>query len=269
MAHRYDVPAGDAVAIPADSDALARGEHIVRTILACADCHGADLGGRVVADAGPVGLFAAPNITRGKGGRMVALSDADVVRAIRHGVRGDGTSLLMMPSEGYAHMTDADLGAVVAYVRHVPPVDRDPPSIRLRPFGRVLLGAGKLALLSAKRAQGEHPDAPVEPAATAEYGGYLVNIAGCRGCHAATFGGGKIADGPPNAPPAPDITPGGEVGKWTEADFVRALREGKRPNGIPMNELMPWKIYGHMTDQELAAIWEYLKTVPPAGAAPD
>ena len=50
---------------------------------------------------------------------------------------------------------------------------------------------------------------------------------------------------------------------WTEADFMRALREGKRPDGTTINEAMPWKSYGQMGDTELKAIYAYLRTVPP------
>lgn len=51
---------------------------------------------------------------------------------------------------------------------------------------------------------------------------------------------------------------------WTEEDFIRALREGKRKDGSAISEYMPWKAYGQMSDAELKAIWAYLQTVPAA-----
>jgi hypothetical protein len=68
--------------------------------------------------------------------------------------------------------------------------------------------------------------------------------------------------GPPGLPPASNLTPAG-IGAWTEADFVRALREGKRPDGSPLNEFMPWKVFRGMTDAEYHALWLYLRSVPP------
>jgi hypothetical protein len=67
--------------------------------------------------------------------------------------------------------------------------------------------------------------------------------------------------GPPGLPPASNLTTAG-IGNWTEADFVRALREGTRPDGTVINEFMPWKAFRGMTDAELHAIWLYLRSVP-------
>ena len=60
-----------------------------------------------------------------------------------------------------------------------------------------------------------------------------------------------------SAPPA-------GIGLWTEADFMRALREAKRPVGAPIDStVMPWPIAGKMTDAEIHVVWHYLKSVPP------
>jgi mono/diheme cytochrome c family protein len=261
MSRRHDVTVA-AVAIPTDSASIARGEHIAKAISGCADCHAADLGGGLIADAGPMGLLAAPNLTRGSGGLGSQLTDVDFVRAIRYGVRPDGTSLLMMPSAVFAHMTDADLGAVIAYVEHVPPVDRTPPTFTLRIVGRILLALGKLPVLSADLAANQTPEQPVMAEPTAEYGRYLVRIGGCQECHGPALSGGPIPAGPPGAPPAANLTPAGQLGTWTESDFVHLIREGKRPDGSPINEAMPWKVLRGMTDDELQALWLYLRTLP-------
>jgi len=68
--------------------------------------------------------------------------------------------------------------------------------------------------------------------------------------------------GPPNLPPASNLTPTG-LGAWSQADFFTALREGKRPDGRVLDEFMPWKSFAKMTDNELTALWLYLKSVPP------
>jgi cytochrome c553 len=104
---------------------------------------------------------------------------------------------------------------------------------------------------------------PTQPPAgvTTEYGSYLVASGGCYACHGPNLSGGKIAGGPDD-PPATNITPTG-IGAWSESDFLRAFRTGKRPNGTTINPFMPWQLMGHMSDTELMAIYAFLKTVPP------
>lgn len=247
----------------ADSVVFARGAHLAGAIGKCADCHGDDLGGKVVADDPAIGLLSAPNITGGEGSVTVDFTMADWDRAIRHGVAPDSTALILMPSDDYAPMTDSDLAALVAYIRQLPPVDRVmPPRSQLRLVGRVMLLAGKLPLLSSERINHTAPPATVQPGATAEYGAYLADIGGCRGCHGPQLSGGPIPGLPPGTPPAANITPTG-IGNFSEADFFRAMREGLRPDGTEISEIMPVRFTRQMTDEETLALYRYLRTVPP------
>src|SRR3954463_10295434 len=116
----YQVPSTP-VTIPTDAAAIERGRHLVHAVGACATCHDDDLGGKVYAEMGPVGVVAGRNLTKGRGGIGGTFTDADWARAIRYGVRHDGTTLIMMPSEVYTRFTDADLGAIIAYAKQVPP----------------------------------------------------------------------------------------------------------------------------------------------------
>ena len=102
----------------------------------------------------------------------------------------------------------------------------------------------------------------VTPAITVEYGHYLA--AGCTGCHGANFSGGKIDIDPPDWPQAANLTPYEPDGfvRWTEADFIAALRTQKKPDGVALSPVMP-KVFGAMNDTELKAIWMYLRTLPP------
>ncbi len=258
----HPAPEESFTAAAPDSALLARGEHLARAVGSCVMCHGEDLGGMVVADAGPMGWLAGPNLTRGRGGVGATLSDADWERAIRHGIRANGRSLILMPSEAFVHFSDQDLSALVAFLKQLPPVDRELEPTHLRPIGRALLAAGKLPLLVANLTP-RIPHVPaVLPDTTATYGRYLASVAGCHGCHGEGLSGGRLGGGPPDAPPSSNLTPSGLVG-WSEADFVRALREGIRPAGTPINETMPWRGLGRMTDAELRALWRYLQSVPP------
>jgi Cytochrome c. len=245
--------------IPGDSAALARGRHLVTVRLLCADCHTADLGGQVVIDGMPFGRFVSSNLT--PGGVGASYTDSDWVRAIRHGIRPDGKSLLFMPSDVFANLGTEDLAAVVAYIKSVPPVTRALPATELGPVGRMLVATNKAPLVMAKLIDHDAP-VPTMPAEgeTEEYGRYLVTTGGCMACHGKNLSGGKIAGGPED-PPATNLTPTG-IGEWSEADFFRAFREGKRPDGTDIKPFMPWQTLRQMTDSELRAIYLYLKTIP-------
>jgi cytochrome c553 len=167
-----------------------------------------------------------------------------------------------MPSEVYAHLSDADLAAIVAFLERLPPVDRELPSTRFGPMGRALLTAGKLNILVAPKTPRPGTRPHVEPGPTAAYGRYLADVSGCHGCHGYGLSGGRVA-GPPDLPPASNLTPAGPIAAWSEAEFVRAMRTGQRPDGTTLDEFMPWRILGRMTDDELHALRLYLASVPP------
>jgi mono/diheme cytochrome c family protein len=103
----------------------------------------------------------------------------------------------------------------------------------------------------------------VKPGRTLEYGRYLA--VGCIGCHGPNYTGGKIEAGPPDWPAAANLTPhpNGAVTSWTEADFMQTLRSGRRPNGTELNPAMP-RNFGLMNDEELGALWLFLKSLPAA-----
>lgn len=246
--------------IASDSASLARGRHLVTVRLGCTNCHTVDLGGQVVIDAMPFGRFVAANIT--PAGVVQAYTDADWVRAIRNGVRPNGKPLLFMPSHIFANLGAEDLAAVIAYVKTVPPVTRDHPPSAVGPIGRMLLVTGKAPLIPAKLIDQRAPLPMAPPAGvTTEYGHYLATTGGCTECHGRGLSGGKFAGGPDD-PPAQNLTPAG-IGQWSQADFIRAMREGQRPDGTAIKPFMPWQTMGKMTDDELRAIYLYLKSVPP------
>ncbi|MGA0061228.1 MAG: c-type cytochrome, partial [Planctomycetota bacterium] len=110
------------------------------------DCHAPDLGGRLVIDDPMVGRVAGPNLTRGAGGLGGDYTDADFVRAIRHGVARDGRALVLMPSLDYQGLSDEDLGAMIAYVKTVAPVDRPRGPVAPGPVARLLILKGDFKL---------------------------------------------------------------------------------------------------------------------------
>jgi mono/diheme cytochrome c family protein len=237
----------------ADSAALARGRHLVEAIGKCQECHGADFGGRVMMDSPVFARLAAANLTTGRGG-IAGYTDADYERAIRHGVGRNGRTLFFMPAEAFEVMSDDDLAAVIGYLRTLPAVDRENPAPRIGPVARMLYLGGNFPLLPAERVSHQAPPPAPAPADTVAYGTYLATLGGCRACHGAGLAG-------TGDPAAPDLTR--KLAGWSEADFFRALREGRRPDGTVIDPTkMPWVRSGQMADEEIRAVWGYVRSLP-------
>lgn len=249
--------------------AVARGEYLVNVVSECRECHGDQLEGSVFFD-GDIGIYlAAPNLTSGKGGIGTTYTDADWERAIRHGIGGDNRVLAIMPSNFLSHYSDADLAALIAYLKTVPPVDSEFGPRRIGFPGSILggiMGFDDLTRINGIDHDSVGSSAP-EEGATAEYGEYMVNIALCSECHGANLAGITLAEGEDGPPEGPNLTPGGELGSWTEADFINTIRTGQTPSGRQLDaEQMPWANFSQMSDIELQAIWAYLHSLP---ALPD
>lgn len=250
------------VAVPSDSVSLAHGRHVA-IVRGCVDCHGEDLGGQpFIDDPALVSLYAS-NLTSGVGGIGGAYTDEDWVRAIRHGVGPDGKPLLWMPSHEFYPISDRDMGALIAFLKQAAPVDLEHPTPSVGPVGRALYMAGVVPLVPAELIAHDSPRPDAPPAGpTAEYGAYLATT--CTGCHGNSFSGGPIPGAPPDMPVPTNITSDAEtgIGDWTEDDFFVSLREGKRPDGTELDPFMPYRLTKHMTDDEIRALWLYLRTIP-------
>jgi mono/diheme cytochrome c family protein len=131
------------VSVPTDAASIEHGKHLA-TIL-CMECHAKDLGGTPNwFELGPMGGANTPNLTTGKGGLGSQLTDEDLMRVLRNGVKPDGTSVFVMPAQDFYYMSDRDLGDLIAYIRSVPPVDREASSAQLHFtfLGGTIYGAG-------------------------------------------------------------------------------------------------------------------------------
>jgi mono/diheme cytochrome c family protein len=263
----YEFAAVTGLNVTRDPAQIARGKHLATAVAKCTDCHTADLGGKKFIDGGPLGTIYASNLTGGRGGALAGYTDAQLDAAIRHGVRPNGRGIMIMPSDEYQDLSNEDVSAIIAYLRSLAPVDRELETSHLGPLGRALYVAGKLPFIPAERIDHTAGPKAAPPAGpTREYGQYLVNVGGCRGCHGPNLVGGPSPE--PGAPAAANITPAGPIGQWSEADFNRAIRTGTRPDGSKLKDFMPWRSMAAHTDEELHAIWLYLQTVPPVQSAP-
>jgi len=247
--------------IPTDAASIARGQHIAETL--CEGCHSPDLSGiNNWFEGGPLGTIDSANLTSGEGGVGQTYTDEDFVRAIRHGIDPKGKATFMTAVVSTAHLSDEDLAAVIAYVKSVPPVNHSTYGKQFTPLAKILFAAGMLPAFPAEVVSHEiHVTAPA-PGVTVEYGSYLVDTHDCHICHGQNMNGGKFPD-PTIKIITPNVTKGGDLSVWTEADFVKTLKTGVTPHGHQLSDNMPWKEFRNMSDDELKAIWAYLQSLPP------
>jgi cytochrome c553 len=247
------------IAVPSDIASVQRGQHIVGAIALCTRCHGSNLAGMVVLDDASARIVA-PNLTRG--GVGATLRTADMARAIRDGIDPSGHPLWLMPSDNYHVLSDADLAAVLAYLQTLPSITNTLPTREIRPLGRLMLATGQWPLLPSEDIDRSARRAAAPPAGvTPEYGSYLASIAGCADCHGPGLSGGAVPGAAAGAPPAANLTPAA-LGSWSEADFLRAMRTGRRPDNQAIDTSMPWPYYAQMSDTELRALWQFLQVIP-------
>lgn len=248
------------VAYASDAMSIERGKYLFQS-RGCVDCHGAGGEGRDFVNQPPTRI-AGPNIT--PAGIVAGYKPEDWVRTIRHGVKPDGTPALIMPSEDYNRLTDADLAALVAYVRALPPVKNANVAIVELPLPAWVLYGFNAIPDAAQRINHSLPPArPVAEGATVEHGKYVANM--CLGCHGETFSGGKIPGGPPDWPAAANITPGegSAMPRYPDPEkFAAMMRSGKRPDGTGI-AVMPFGSLSKMSDVDLQALYLYIRTVPP------
>lgn len=255
------------VKVSATSDQVARGQHLANF---CAFCHSTTTalpldGGAASMVSSPngsgLGILYAPNLT--PGGPLKEWSDGEILRAIREGVDKDGHALIIMPSDAFRSMSDSDVQAVVAYLRSQPAVARTTPPRDFNLIGTLLLGAGLFPTAVQPPITG--PVTGPTPAVSADYGGYLVSLSGCRQCHGVDLAGGSPGRGPPPGPNLTLIVP-----KWSEDQFVQTIRTGKDPIGYSLRpDMMPWKQFSAaFTDDELKAVYAFLHALPPIQRPP-
>jgi mono/diheme cytochrome c family protein len=255
---RIAVPRVDLTDLKGD---VKRGEYMVQISNGCAECHGEDLAGKKMVENPALGRIYGPNITPWA---IKNWTDGEIAATIHHGVSRNGRPLVIMPAEVMQHLCRQDLADMVAYLRSVPPVARPNVPIRVGPLFTVIYatvaGSGMLPAEMVDHAAPYADRVPEGP--TRAYGEYLYR-GHCAGCHKDDGTGGHISAGPPDWPPAANLTVDG-AGGWTQEGFIRTFRTGINPSGgkirPPMGESIE-KVGKKMKDVELKALWEYLRTL--------
>ena len=252
-----------------DPAVIARGEYLVRGPAHCVACHEDDLRGGLRFDL-PVGAIYSRNITPDEATGIGRYSDRELARVLRYGVHPDGRAVL--PFMPFADLADDDLTAVISYLRSRPAISNRVPDHEFNIVGRI----AKAFVLEPKGPTAT-PRAHVEPTPTAEYGAYIANtVANCGGCHTrrnmrtgaaigVAFAGGTTIEShrvPGQTFLTPNLTPDpktGHLSAWSEEVFVARFK-----NAVPTASPMPWGEFRNLTENDLRALYRYLRSLPPA-----
>jgi hypothetical protein len=281
-------PAQEVGAILRSPERLARGKYLVEGLLQCTLCHsdtdfskrpveprpGTRGGGHVFDRAqvfGPGSRIVASNLTSDPQYGTGNWNDGDFVRALRQGIGHDGRTLFpMMPYRYFRNLSDEDLAAVIVYERSLVPVHIERPK----------------TVLPESVTRTLHPLPPIEHVPKPDksdpisYGRYLVTAAHCEVCHTPhdenenlvsglEFAGGQVFTGPfgPNGQTIQvaslNLTPDPSgISYFDEKKFIEVIRSGS-VSARPLATIMPWSYFRNLTDEDLKAIFAYLRTLEP------
>ncbi|RPI69869.1 MAG: cytochrome C [Ignavibacteriales bacterium] len=277
------------IKIEVTPERIARGEYLSKYVAVCIDCHserdfsrfagpikeGTEGAGGEVFDEniGFPGRVVTKNLTPANLGSW---SDGELIRAITCGVTKDDAALFpMMPYPNFNQLTEEDLYSIVAYIRTLKPQEKEIPETELNfPLNLIV---------KTMPIQSYTPASEINKSNTIAYGKYLTTIASCSECHTPSDKGEPLpgmhfAGGQPFTMPSGDvrslnITPDVEtgIGSWSKEDFIARFRHYSSPeaSNVPVNfetdfnTPMPWLMYAGMTDEDLGAIYDYLKTIAP------
>lgn len=242
----YDVPVSAPASSAATSEAIASGQRIAR-VLGCLDCHGPRLEGRLFFSERGVANLVAPNLSQ----LVPTYSDAELERAIRHGIRRDGTGLFAMPAASFYHLADDDVRSLTAFLRQQPRTGGYTQPTRIGPLGRLGIVSGKF---TAAPASMDHtaPRVPRGSGDPVARGRYLATIA-CSECHGRSLEGGLDGKAPPLAIAA----------AYTGEAFRHLMRTGDTPGKRPLYLMggTARQRFTHLTDEEIEALHTYLRTL--------
>jgi mono/diheme cytochrome c family protein len=253
---------------------LERGRYLMNSIVACGNCHtpqtpqgpapGREFAGGTPMNLGPAGTAYASNITPDPETGIGNWTDAQLIAAIREGRRPDGSIIgPPMPIELYRDLSDADVTALVAYMRTVPAVANKVPKSEYKVPLPPAYGPPVTTV------------APVSKDDKLAYGAYLAGPAGhCTECHSTPGpqgipdmknmlgAGGLEFHGPWGVSIARNITPT-SLADWSDAQIKKAITEGVRPDGSRLMPPMGYSYYKNISEADLDAIVAYLRTLPP------
>ncbi len=259
---------------------LARGKYLTENLLGCFDCHsqrdwtkhdvplvpGTEGGGVVDFPLLDLpGQIHPPNISADNETGAGTWTDDQLARAIREGIGHDGRALFnFMPYENFHYLSDEDLASVVVYLRSLPPVQHVVPKTELIFPVKYLIRSVPQPLSA--------PVPPPDLSTQVKRGEWLVRVGGCRDCHTPQvkgqqlkgldLAGGFVMRGPWGAVASANLTPDPSgIPYYDEAMFIQTIRTGY-VKARKLSQIMPWWSYRGLSDDDLKAIFAYLKTIP-------
>jgi len=226
-----------------DADKVAHGKRLA-DILDCTGCHGANLQGNNLADSPSDGAMYAPNITL----VLAKYNEADFDRLIRHGEPKDGREFWFMPVESYQFLSDADLAALLSYVRTFKPAGKPLPAFEKSKGLQRDIAAGQIGNAKFQIAK-YRADQPVEMGKTYSWGRYLAQTT-CTACH------NNALQGWEGFTPDLDI-----AGAYSNGELTRLLTtgEGKSKKDLGMMSAVARAHFSKLTPRERAAVVGYVK----------
>jgi mono/diheme cytochrome c family protein len=281
---------GDApeIKISATPEMIERGEYLANHVMVCIDCHsprdwnkfsgplkkGFEGAGGDVFDKnmGFPGVFTAKNITPAN---LDNWTDGEIFRAITTGVDKNGKAFFpVMPYKNYGKLDREDIEAIIAYLRTLPPVNNEIPASKADfPFNLILNTIPSDANLEKRPLQSD----------VIKYGEYLTTAAACADCHTNQVKGKRVGGefaggfefnlGNGTVVRSPNITPHSTgIGSWTKEVFIKRFKMYTDSSYVlpdvnlskgEFQTVMPWTMYAGMKDEDLGAIYEYLKSLSP------
>lgn len=259
---------------------LERGRYLANSLTGCLDCHsprdwskhgapivsGREGSGEVFPANDLPGRIVAPNITPDPETGIGNWSDDQIARAIREGIGHDGRALFpIMPYLKFRAMSDEDVASIVVYLRSLPPIRHSlAPTVINFPV-KYLIRSAPEPITS--------PVSTPNPSDRLKWGEYLVTLGACSECHTPSeqgkaiegldYAGGAVFSGPFGVVAAANITPDPSgIAYYDEALFVEIMRTGY-VKARALNSIMPFGVYGKLTDDDLKAMFAYLQTLKP------
>ncbi len=287
MTSMPNVKDAPAITVEADSASVANGMYLAHSVALCMDCHSTrdwnlfsapPVAGTIGAGGelfdqkmGFPGIYYSKNITPSA---LKDWTDGEIYRAITAGVSKDGTPLFpVMPFHYYGQLDDEDIHDIIAYVRTLQPIENDVPESKSDfPFNIIIRTIPKDGTPSKKP----------ERSNTLAYGKYMATMSGCVECHSQVekgriitgteYGGGRTFMLPGGILTSSNITPHNTgIGSWSKDVFIQKFKQYTDSSYVPAkidfmkeyNSIMPWMMYATMKEEDLGAIYEYLKSLEP------
>jgi hypothetical protein len=265
---------------------IERGSYLANNVSMCLGCHshrdkdkfampvvpGTEGGGQdhpYGKEVGIPGEVTPPNITPYA---LKDWTDDEIVKAITQGVNKKGDTLFpLMPYHNFSRMTKDDIYSIVAYIRTLKPIENTTPPRKLE-IPPAMFGPLPENTLD----QNKMPD----PSDKVKYGEYMITAAVCGDCHtpmgpqgpdfSKAYSGGFVFAAGPMKVAVGNITPDRAtgIGTWTEEAFIQKFKTNAAQTEVGQNPglnntIMPWSHYAKMKDDDLKAIYAYLRTIPP------